>query len=362
VFSVRCAPAKIVIAGFTTSPSIKTLSAGGASAHNHSSSTFSAIGDLFLYEFTELGDQVYGSYFSYGGVLGEQGLALNEVNGDIILVGFFLDGQNSMPVSTTAPWYQISSISANEKGFIWRLGANHIVQYSTFVGAGNGILQLSSVVVRADGVLFAGGVVSASNLSTQPAVGLYSASQRQGDGDAILLSVTASNWRAWCTYYGGNEDFAGTRERIRTLALRSDQRLYVAGTTRSSYDDQNNLFFPLNDEGNGAWWDPLLDAPSGVDVFVSAFCTDALLTGITDPALLTSNSWSVAAISSAGLAVWGLDGQHRIEVFDDTGRIVAQGNIFAQPSGTALPRIASLSSGAYLVRVDGISSRKVFIP
>jgi hypothetical protein len=361
VYSVRCSPGKRVISGFTYSTSIQDLSAGGTSAHNHATSSYSATGDIFLYEFTSSGEQVYGSYFSYGGVLGWQGLALNETNGDIVLVGYFLDGQNSMPVSTTAPWHQLASISAYEKGFLWRLGADHIVQYSTFIGAGNGTVQMSSVVAREDGVIFAAGLASASNLSTQSAAGLYTTSQLQGGGDAIVLSITASNWRAWCTYYGGNQDLYNFTERIRTLALRPDQRLYVAGTTRSSYDTQNNLFFPLNDEGNGAWWDPLLDAPTGVDVFVAAFCTDALLTAVSETTLDASNPWT-ASFTADGIVLGGLEGQIRFELFDDLGRLVTRNSVRAQPQGTTVPASSSLAPGTYLIRVDERVSKKVIVP
>jgi hypothetical protein len=288
-------------------------------------------------------------------------LALNETNGDIVLVGYFLDGQNSMPVSTTAPWHQLASISAYEKGFLWRLGADHIVQYSTFIGAGNGTVQMSSVVAREDGVIFAAGLASASNLSTQSAAGLYTTSQLQGGGDAIVLSITASNWRAWCTYYGGNQDLYNFTERIRTLALRPDQRLYVAGTTRSSYDTQNNLFFPLNDEGNGAWWDPLLDAPTGVDVFVAAFCTDALLTAVSETTLDASNPWT-ASFTADGIVLGGLEGQIRFELFDDLGRLVTRNSVRAQPQGTTVPAYSSLAPGTYLIRVDERVSKKVIVP
>lgn len=360
VYSVRCAPGKIVIAGFTTSPSIQTLSAGGASAHNHSSSTYSATGDLFLYEFTALGDQVYGSYFTYGGYLGWQGLALNETNGDAVLVGHFTQNQTTMPVSTTAPWYQTATISTQQKGFIWRLAANHVVAYSTFVGAGNGHVWLDAVAIRDDGVIFAGGVSWASNLSTQAAPGLYSANQVQGDGDAVLLSITPSNSRVWCTYFGGNEDEDGIVERVMTLSPTA-QRLYATGYTRSNYDSQNNLFFPLNDEGNGAWWDGTMDSASDIDAFMAAFCTTDLLTGMGESEGRGGGHWSVFASQNGGFLLFGLEGHHRIELFDGVGRLVAQNSVFAQPQGTQLTSSSHLTPGSYLLKVDGRTSRKVVV-
>jgi hypothetical protein len=361
VYSVRCAPGKIVIAGYTTSPIIQTLSAGGASAHNHSSSTFSATGDLFLYEFTELGEQIYGSYFTYGGYLGLQGLALNENNGDIVLVGHFTQNQTSMPVSTTASWFQSATISNQQKGFIWRLAANHVVAYSTFVGAGNGHVWLDAVAVRNDGVLFAGGVSWASNLSTQAAPGLYSANQAQGDGDAVLLSIAPSNSRVWCTYFGGNEDEDGIVERVMTLSPTA-LRLYATGYTRSNYDSQNNLYFPLNDEGNGAWWDGTMDSASDVDAFMAAFCTTDLLTGTGELEGTGGGLWSVFASQNGGFLLFGLEGQHRIELFDGSGQLVLQNSVYAQPHGTTVGNSASLAPGSYLMRLDGLWSKKVIVP
>jgi hypothetical protein len=290
-----------------------------------------------------------------------QGLALNENNGDIVLVGHFTQNQTSMPVSTTASWFQSATISNQQKGFIWRLAANHVVAYSTFVGAGNGPVWLDAVAVRNDGVLFAGGVSWASNLSTQAAPGLYSANQVQGDGDAVLLSITPSNSRVWCTYFGGNEDQNGIAERVMTLSPTA-LRLYATGYTRSNFDAQNNLFFPLNDEGNGAWWDGAMDSGSNIDAFVAAFCTTDLLTGTGELEEPLANSWSVFTPPDGPFLLFGIEGQHLVQLFDGTGRLIDESSVFAQPQGTALSKSSRLAPGSYLVRLDGVSSKKVIVP
>ena len=81
-----------------------------------------------------------------------------------------------------------------------------------------------------------------------------------------------------------------------------------------------------------------------------------------DVQYVTGGTWSSFSAPAGELLLLGLEGQHRIELFDGTGRLVAQNSVFAQPQGTELPPCSQLTPGSYLVRVDGAATRKVIVP
>jgi len=94
---------------------------------------------------------------------------------------------------------------------------------------------------------------------------------------------------------------------------------------------------------------------------VAAFCTDALLTAVSETTLDASNPWT-ASFTADGIVLGGLEGQIRFELFDDLGRLVTRNSVRAQPQGTTVPASSSLAPGTYLIRVDERVSKKVIVP
>lgn len=217
-FSIRLGAGKFVVVGKTSSPTFQTMTAGGAGAHNFATSTYPS--DIFLEEFSLGCLQQWGSFFNYGGTIEFQGLAVDKNNGDILLGGQMFAGTSTMPVSTEAPWYQLANSAIFEKSFIYQLGADHVCKYSTYVTGFGGTCWLNSIEVGPTGQIYAAGISWAPTMSTECQPALYCSTERQGYGDAFILSLTPDHWRSWLTYFGGNEDDNNVAERIRTIALK----------------------------------------------------------------------------------------------------------------------------------------------
>jgi hypothetical protein len=105
-----------------------------------------------------------------------------------------------------------------------------------------------------------------------------------------------------------------------------------------------------------------MDSASDVDAFMAAFCTTDLLTGTGELEGTGGGLWSVFASQNGGFLLFGLEGQHRIELFDGSGQLVLQNSVYAQPHGTTVGNSASLAPGSYLMRLDGLWSKKVIVP
>lgn len=351
-FSVRVGAGKVVVAGRTQSPSFQTLPAGGTGAHNFSSSSYSS--DIFIEEFDLNGVQQWGTYFSYGGTLGSQGLAVDKNNGDVFLCGKFLAAQNNMPVSTTAPWYQNAVPGPLEKGFIWQVGADHRRKYSTFVTGTQGSNWLNAIIVNNDGLIAASGISWATSMSTACSGGLYCTTYPEGFGDAYLLLLTAAHARTWLTYFGGDLDVGDHAEFIRTIAFKGGDRLYAAGYTSSPYDPDLGQFFPLHDELGGAWWDSVLEDVSitNCDGFLTAFCIDAVPVGVSEATDHGHSTFTANYASGGGIQFIGIpQGSQPVLITDAGGRVVFAENVRIPSDGRGTLRTGELSSGIYLVRV-----------
>ena len=208
-----------------------------------------------------------------------------------------------------------------------------------------------------EGQIYAAGYTQAASMSTQCAGDLNCATAPQGVGDGYVIVITAEHWRSWLTYFGGNTDTDGNYEQIRTIALKGSGRVYVGGETWSSYDEQQDLFFPLHDELGGAWWDSELDAANESDGFVSAFCTGDILTGFT---AINENQHSdhgpagfVTANSS--IEVYGLArGRYPAFLFDASGRTVRSDRRNAPASGNVTWNVGELADGWYFLRIGDV--------
>ena len=353
---MRVGTGKVVVAGITSSPTFQTMTAGSGQAHNHSTSPYAV--DILIEEFNLDGIQQWGSFFSYDGLIGLNGLALNRENGDLYLAGSFDPGQIAMPVSTDAPWYQNGVSNGFRNSFIWQIGADHIRKYSTHILGSGGDNVLKCIDVDFESQIYAAGYTKAASMSTQCAGDLYCATTPQAVGDGYVVVITAEHWRSWLTFFGGNTDTDGNFEQIRTLALKGSDRLYVAGETWSSCDDQQGLFFPLHDELGGAWWDSELDAANESDGFVSAFCIGDILTGFTgiEDHQRIDHSTMGFVNSNGSIEVWGLEpGRFPAFLYDASGRIVRSDQRTVPASGKVSWNVGELSDGWYFLRIGDIN-------
>ena len=80
-----------------------------------------------------------------------------------------------------------------------------------------------------------------------------------------------------------------------------------------------------------------------------------------DVQYVTGGTWSSFSAPEGELILVGLEGQHLIDLFDASGRLVLQRSIFAQEQGTSVPKTTGLAPGSYVIRVDGRSTRKVVV-
>ncbi|MBP9081192.1 MAG: hypothetical protein KBF80_13175 [Flavobacteriales bacterium] len=349
-YSVRFGDNKIVVAGYAGSPSIPTLDAGNG---GHFVNTLTGSHDAFIMEFDMNGNQLWGTYTGYRIAMGEQGLAVDQANGDVFLVGTIQSG--ILPVTTTAPWYDDTYVG-NDDGVIMQFsGSDQSIRYATYVSE-YGLDEPRAVVVLPDGQFIVGGLTWDHQLQTKSLAGLYTEPSLMGVGDAFIMAFTADHWLSWFTYFGGAEDHPNAHaDCIRTLALKGSSKLYAAGYTDAAYDQGE--FFPLHDAGGGAWPDQTRDPET--DGFVSAFCIQNILTGVGDrPA--EHNALAIAQKADGQLQVWGLDARkHRYSVTDAVGRRVTEGTI--QGGGQAFIPVGKLSEGAYVVQIDGYAAQRVLL-
>lgn len=132
---------------------------------------------------------------------------------------------------------------------------------------------------------------------------------------------------------------------MRTLALKYATRVYAAGYTYAAYDQGE--FFPLHDEGGGAWPDQALDPAS--DAFVAAFCTGGVLTSTADMA----NTVAEFTLIQTAPLQWqysGLSpGSHTYTITDVLGRIVGWDRMLGN---SGVINAKQLTDGQYWITVD----------
>ncbi len=166
--------------------------------------------------------------------------------------------------------------------------------------------------------------------------------------DCFLMSFTPQHYRAWSTYYGG-DDYGPPYESIFTLAV--DQNyLYAGGFTSKNFVPQDS-YFPLHDPGNGAWFEPNFSAiwDTNADGFLAAFCTD-LFTSVGEYAHVPT---TVLMPYSLGGDLWsfsGLEqGLYNYRVVDMLGRTIISDRIFVADVLSPPIHVSSLAVGVYPV-------------
>lgn len=358
--NVRSWGSKIIVSGQTYSPSIDNLNPGNGAYWRPSHPVGDQ--DLYIKEFDLNGDQLWGTFVGGSGYdgAGAHGLDICELTRDVFLVGATMS--DDLDIVPGDGWYDDSFGGGTDipDGFVYQFdGADRNDEWVSYVGGdGNVNDVLHTVTTAKNGRIFLGGSSYSDGFPYEPIVGLYNESTRFGNSDAVIMYFTPNHGLAWSTYFGGDDLAFG--ENIIQLALEEEgQKLYACGTTDTDYNPDLDIFFPLTNPQNGAWFDQDYDEPR--DGFISAFCLEGVVTGVT----AASEGLPDARIFSGGpgsLTISGLaSGTHRITLFDPLGRTV-----FAQrfTSGTASPvviPVLQLASGSYIARIDEGQSVPVVI-
>lgn len=350
-YSVRYGGDKIVVAGISSSPSLPTHDAGNGGQYV---TNLNGPQDTFIMEFDLNGQQLWGTYVGYGASMGFQGLAVNQSNGDVFLTGYIQLG--TLPVTSSAPWYDDTYSGTDDDGFILQFsGSDQTIQYASYISADE-YDEPRAVVVLPDGQFIVAGLTFDNSFETRWIDGLYTEQNMMGAGDGFIMAFTQEHDLAWATYFGGDEDPNTHADCIRTLTFKGNDRLYAAGYTDAAYDQ--GQFFPLHDEGGGAWPDQTFDPTA--DGFVSAFCIQGVLTGISELSL----AGHIPGVSETADGQWQVSnlgvGPHRYVVTDALGRIVKEGVLHG--GGQSLIETHGLTDGTYVVNIaDERAQRAVLI-
>lgn len=342
---------KIVMVGNTTSPSVHPLNPGSP-AYYESSSTGSY--DAYVIEFNANGVEQWGTMFGGTGAeeIGEQGLAIDPSTNDVIVVG--RTTSDDLPLEEGTYWFD-DTFTSGYDGFISQFsGSDRSLKWSTYV-SGDVDSRLIAVVAQSDGRIFIGGNTTDELFPVQTFGGLYSEDDMLGVGDGVLMSFTSDRVYDWGTFFGGVEDLDD--DIIWSLALKTGEKLYAAGTTYAASD--LGQFFPLTDPLTGAWADQILGQPE--DAFISAFCYAGLWVGISEstsiqPQVLLSN------IASSLLHINPLPpGQYFARIFDASGRVVLEKKLKSDGVTALEVGVEALAEGAYTFVIPGLYSGLVVI-
>lgn len=352
--SVRFGADKVVFMGSSGSSNFP-LWDGGLDAHDE---PLAGSDDITISEFTLDGDLQWSTFLggSGGETPGYQGLAIRPSglgDEDIYIVGS--TASSDFPMTPGGGWHNPDYGPGNAgAAFIARFsGSDRSRLWSTYVNGAsstNGGTFLDAVTVDRADRLFVAGHTLTDGFHFQDAWQLYSTDEEFGAWDGVLMCFDANQELRWSTRYGGEEAANSTGERIETLAAWSDERLYAAGYTYTLYGPQT--FFPFTDPvGDDDFFDDVFYPED--DAFLVAFCTEGLLTSLSETA---GASGLVATLVAPG--VFDLGGLPAIRtivrVVDAAGRLIQQ---HASRSADRLHiDLTGEAVGAYVVQVVGVGA------
>ncbi len=351
-----CAKAgEIIMTGETQSATIHNLDPGNNAYFQPSHGGGDV--DLFIKEFNTNGVQQWGTFFGGNGSdnTAPTAVDVDAASGDIFIVG----STNSVNLDTENGdgWYDALPNGGVTDGFVAQFhGTDRSPEWISYIG-GAGKDHVSSVAISTSGRIFLGGGSNSEApfpFTSYP--GLYSVDELIGDEDGFMISLSPVHTISWSTRFGG-DDQVSTPERIIQLALDGDAQLYAIGATDALYDPDNDLFFPLTDPQNGAWFDDIFAAYA--DGFISRFCLEGTVTSLPSqnipalaPSLYFIDPVTLGLNSSA-------TGSHDIEIFDGTGRLVLHTAITAGPRASFVIS-TPLSPGVYWTRINGRPAGAIF--
>lgn len=183
------------------------------------------ITDMFLAKFNTSGIRQWATYF--GGIGIDYGLNVTiDVNGNAIIGG---DTESSADIATVGAHQ--TTIGGSRCGVLAKFGNGGALQWSTYYGGTDNIIELSTTIVgsvttdAAGNIYAAGGTTSNFNVAT---AGTHQ-STLGGNWDAFLVKFNAAGVRQWATYYGGSAYDYGTEVELDAL-----NNIYLAGIAVSS--------------------------------------------------------------------------------------------------------------------------------
>jgi hypothetical protein len=356
---IRCTDDKIVVMGRTNGYGLPLLDGGP----NALDADWYGSDDVFIAEFSPVGEHRWGTYFGSSGQewAADNGLAVDPVNGDIAITGWTF-GTDLQLVYAGSQWYDAVATAQNN-GYIALFDGNtRARKWVTYFG--NTEITLPECVVFDDlHNLYAAGYTNDPGNPVWEQPGLYYRSTIYADGpptyvqDAFIYCWTPDQWFAWGTFFGGNSGPLG--ENIKTMVWKPS-KLYASGLVAKS----NPLsYWPLHDPMNGAYFEEVYAdvSPLTSDAFVAQFCTD-VLTGIGDQD--ASNSIDCDLIALGGnqfvLVVSSASDQARPIVLDAAGRTVLVPLRRIGSTGYHLD-MDQLADGGYVIALPGLVSVKAIV-
>jgi len=351
--------AKVVVAGFTDSPTLPTLD-GGSNAEDNPT----ALGgtDVFLFDFTTDGVRNWATFF--GGPGSENvvwnALAVDPVTGDVAIGG---NTSGFLSIVPGPGWYQgtLSGVGAYLARFS---GSDRSCSFTSYVNtAFVGVCGITCLTFDAIGNLFVGGWVREDGMDTRPIAGTYyQPNIFTDDGtftenhDCFFMSLTPEHWLPWWSYLGGNAN-SDFNEYVFTM-LKRHGNLYVAGFT-SKQSTALTSYFPL-DEANGV---PYFtdDVQGALETgYIAAICTN-VLTGIGDEEAMPSdlNAWDNG---QGQVIITGLPtGPSEAVIYDMMGRVVLQQQVVATSGQASIAWRDANAIGLYVLHVSGLGSIRLVV-
>jgi hypothetical protein len=344
----------IVVAGTTSSDTLYQAHDPGNGAYFHGTRFPGLDYDVFLYVFNEDGVEKWGTFVggNQNDVVSVNALAIAPGNQDIYFCGH--TESTNLPISTDAPFYRDTIYPGGPNGWITQFsGDNYALKYMTLAGGSSGAIMYG-IDVQADNQFFVVGGTGSDDFPIVPRDGLYNADTKLGAHDAVIMAFTPDHDLAWSTYFGGDEEVNGSDGLVSISAV-DDERIYIGGATSVEFSNTN--FYPLTEEGGGAWWD---DAYGGntSDAVVGGFCIADILTGIVEP-VLQERPPAITTINKARLVLPA--GRHPVQVFDATGRLCMQQQVGSDGVTPNVIDLTRLQAGSYFVFSENTRYGRVFV-
>lgn len=357
---------RVVLAGITGSAAIQSVPCSG--------NTFclpwsGSSQETMLMEFNQYGALLWSTYLGYSSPLWDSALALDPLTGDVVVAPYAGVGVSVVP---GPGWHQDEDVGVSS--CLARFaGADRSLIWLTYVHGEVDNNQLPEVHVRslhfdADGFLYVGGHAFGYGLPMQTVPDEYvqstpylnSASpggQLTMPGDAFALRFTPAQVLDWGAYFGGNGvGYDMYSEVVYTLLARNGG-LYAGGVHSKSMEATTS-FFPLDE---GGWTNPYFNDvhQGGPQGFLVNFCAETSI-GVSEQPTATNRLSAVG--TGAGILVHGVaPGPHQLTLHDALGRSVTQQQLRSAGSALLLPGTSGLSTGMYILHVDGGEFVKVWI-
>lgn len=354
---------KIVIVGNTTSITMQTLPAGGD--YNHSTNFGDQ--DVFLYEFSLLGDQTWATFI--GGTGNQQvdwsPLAINTSYGDVVIVG---NTAEPLPQMVHGPgWYDDNAPHGG--GFIVRFsGQNRNCTWFTHVKTSYpGRVFMTAACFDNNGNLFFGGEVGGQGMDVRTPGGIYYSNAifpnydsgvLDDFSDCFLMSFTPQQWLPWWSYFGGNGNVM-YGEHVTTM-LKRHGNLYAAGYC-SKEDPNYTAYFPLDDSGGVPYFSADVQGTE-LTGYIASFCAD-VLTGMERQAMPGQDgSFSAWTNEGGGIDLIGLPiGAHHVLIYDALGKLLWDERVMTSSFRTELRWRSPTPVAMYLINVLGEGSVRTII-